>query len=112
MVTVNSYLRIYHWRGLSGKILTAGEPDPHATALAIIQLAALARQPSPINEAIPLPLYRVLRQQVDDRGATCGDMSDPVARGLFLSDLYDFLRIFKRTEVYKNFFALPEKQGE
>lgn len=112
MVTMNSYLRIYQWRGLSGKSLTTGEPDPHATALALIQLAALARQPSPFNEVIPLPLYRVLRQQVDERGVTCGDMSDPVARSLFLSDLYDFLQIFKRSEVYRNLFASPVKDEQ
>jgi hypothetical protein len=101
MVNVDSYLRIYRWRGLTGKILIEGQPDPHETAVALIQLAALTRTHASINEAIPLPLYRVLREQVDDRGITCGDMSDPIARGLFLSDLHDFLRLFKRIETIK-----------
>lgn len=98
MVNVESYLRIYRWRGLDEKTLLGGEPDPHETAVALIQLAALARRAAPLNDAIPAPLYRVLRELVDDRGATCGAMSDPVARGLFLSDLHDFLKLFKRYE--------------
>lgn len=99
MVNVDSYLRIYRWRGLTGQILLDGEPDPHETAVALIQLAALTRIPSHINEAIPRPLYRVLTEQVDDRGVTSGDMNAPVARSLFLSDLHDFLRLFKHIEV-------------
>lgn len=95
MVDVDSYLRIYRWRGLTGKVLLERTPDPHQTAVALIQLAALIRRPGRINSVIPTPLYRVLMEQVDERGTTSGDMSDPVARGLFLSDLYDFLRLFK-----------------
>lgn len=98
MVNVDSYLRIYRWRGLTGKILLDGEPDPHETAVALIQLAALSRAPSTINTAIPRPLYRVLTEQVNERGVTSGAMCDPVARGLFLSDLHDFLCLFKRFE--------------
>ncbi|HEY0719876.1 MAG TPA: hypothetical protein VGE50_01355 [Gammaproteobacteria bacterium] len=99
---VESYLRIFRWRGLTGKILVDGEPDPHETAVALIQVAALIRMPSPINATIPRPLYRVLMEQVDDRGVTSGDMSDPVARSLFLSDLHDFLLLFKRFESARN----------
>lgn len=99
MVNVDSYLRIYRWRGLTGRILIEGEPDPHETAVALIQLAVLARAPSNITSAIPRPLYRVLTELVDDHGCTSGEMSDPVARGLFLSDLHDFLRLYKRIEV-------------
>lgn len=102
MVNVDSYLRIFRWRGLTGRILIDGEPDPHETAVALIQLAALTRIPSPINSAIPRPLYRVLMEQVDERGVTSGDMSDPIARSLFLSDLHDFLRLFKYLEASRN----------
>jgi hypothetical protein len=107
MVNVDSYLRIYRWRGLTGRMLLDGAPDPHETAVALIQLAALTRIPSTINAAIPRPLYRVLTEQVDDHGITCGAMSDPVARGLFLSDLHDFLRLFKRIEAINLGTQLP-----
>lgn len=102
MVNLDSYLRIYRWRGLTGKILIEGESDPHETAVALIQLAALTRTPSNINAALPRPLYRVLTEQVDDHGITSGEMSDPVARSLFLSDLHDFLRLFKHIEAGRN----------
>jgi len=95
MVNVDSYLRIYRWRGLTGKLLVEGEPDPHQTAIALIQLAALIRIPSCVNDLLPKPLSRVLMEQVDERGATYGDMTDPLARSLFLSDLYDFLLLLK-----------------
>lgn len=107
MVNVDSYLRIYRWRGLTGRILLDGEPDPHETAVALIQIAALIRTPSNINAAIPLPFYGVLTEQVDDRGVTSGDMSDPVARGLFLSDLHDFLKLFKHIEACRNIPSPP-----
>jgi hypothetical protein len=70
--------------------------------VALIQLAALTRTPSNITAAIPRPLYRVLTEQIDDRGITSGEMSDPVARSLFLSDLHDFLRLFKHIEADRN----------
>ncbi len=95
MVNVDSYLRIYRWRGLTGKTLLEGTTDPYQTAVALIQLAALIRRPGRINTVIPRPLQRVLTEQVDERGVTSGDMSDPVARSLFLSDLHDFLRLYK-----------------
>ena len=96
MISVDSYLRIYRWRGLAGNGLNEGEPDPYQTAVALVQLAALTRIPAHINTVLPPSLYRVLTEQVDEHGVTSGDMSDPVARSLFLSDLHDFLQLFKR----------------
>jgi hypothetical protein len=95
MSEVDQYLRIFRWRGLTEQVLLAGDPDPHETAVALIQLAALARHPSHLRELIPQPLLQVLREQVEENGALCCDMTEANARALFLSDLYDFLRLYK-----------------
>lgn len=96
MDTVRNFLRIYRWRGLSDENLLNGTPDPRETTIALIQLAALARKPSHLSLSIPVPLYIVLTSQVTIKGQIVGDMNDPQARALFLSDLYDYIKLYKR----------------
>lgn len=109
MVNVDSYLRIFRWRGLTGESLLDGEPDPHETAIALIQLAALTRMPSSISAVLPRPLYRVLTEQIDDRGVTSGEMNDPVSRSLFLSDLHDFLQLIKHIDANRRIYLQQEE---
>jgi len=96
MSEVDNYLRIFRWRGLNEQALLGGDPDPHETEVAMIQLAALARHPSRLLEVMPAPLLQVLNEQVEENGSLCCEMTEASARALFLSDLYDFLRLYKR----------------